>query len=173
MPLYAPSYPSGMPQGTSFPVSPSNGDFFQRTDRNLSYFYNGTRWLSSTLYTMGQDSQGALVGSADTFSLFGANPWAGVYDLWLEHWIITSVNSLATPASNYFVMALNERNGSASAAIGSTISTQNDTENVYFTRRQALNVVLSSAVEGLQVTCTETGVQNAVVVSALTYRLIG
>lgn len=41
----------GLPQGTSFPVSPTSGDFFRRTDRGgIGYRYDGTRWLSVELF---------------------------------------------------------------------------------------------------------------------------
>ena len=35
-----------MRQGTSFPGSPNEGDFFYRTDENVMYIYNGATWDS-------------------------------------------------------------------------------------------------------------------------------
>lgn len=37
--------------GTSFPGSPATGQTYFRTDRLLEYAYDGTRWLSTEIYT--------------------------------------------------------------------------------------------------------------------------
>jgi hypothetical protein len=36
---------SGLPSGTAFPGTPTTDDLFHRTDRDLIYRYDGTRWL--------------------------------------------------------------------------------------------------------------------------------
>lgn len=41
----------GAASGTVFPGSPANGDRFWRSDRNIEYFYDGTRWLSTQIFT--------------------------------------------------------------------------------------------------------------------------
>ena len=38
-----------IPSGTSFPVSPSERDWFYRTDLNMFYYYNGTDWVTTGL----------------------------------------------------------------------------------------------------------------------------
>lgn len=43
---------AGLQSGTSFPGSPSTNDLFHRTDHNLVYYYDGTRWLSLNLYVL-------------------------------------------------------------------------------------------------------------------------
>ena len=41
-----------VPRGTAFPTSPLTGERFTRSDRNIEYFYDGTRWLSTQLYLL-------------------------------------------------------------------------------------------------------------------------
>jgi hypothetical protein len=38
--------------GSSFPTSASTGQRFWRSDRNLEYFYDGTRWLTSQIFSV-------------------------------------------------------------------------------------------------------------------------
>jgi len=38
--------------GASFPASPADGDRYWRTDLDMQFFYDGTRWVSTTLYQM-------------------------------------------------------------------------------------------------------------------------
>lgn len=163
----------GILSGTSFPVSPTTGDVFRRTDRQIEYYYNGTRWLSTQIFTLSQDCQGALVPSTATFSIFSVNPWWNLYDMWLEEWSLTTLNALATPASNYFTCELFRRDGSTSASISTPISTQNDAQNTYIGHRQTLGVLLDKTNEAFQVACTETGAQSLTALSVVTYRLVG
>jgi hypothetical protein len=39
-------------KGTSFPGSPTSGDQFYRTDRNIQYYWDGTNWLSTFSQTI-------------------------------------------------------------------------------------------------------------------------
>ena len=51
------SWAARRPSGTSFPGSPATGDLFYRTDRNLEYFYDGTRWLTTQEYQASMSPQ--------------------------------------------------------------------------------------------------------------------
>jgi hypothetical protein len=48
-------------QGTSFPASPATNDRFFRTDYGLEFYYDGTRWVSTQLFTKNSSQE---VGSA-------------------------------------------------------------------------------------------------------------
>jgi hypothetical protein len=56
-----------MGSGTSFPGSPSTNQIYFRTDRQIEYFYDGTRWLSTQLFdlTLAIRSAAALSGAVD------------------------------------------------------------------------------------------------------------
>lgn len=58
---------TALENGTSFPVSPSTDQRYYRTDRNLEYFYDGTRWLTVTLFN-------SQVEFAYVSGTVGANP---------------------------------------------------------------------------------------------------
>lgn len=70
----------GIGRGTSFPGSPSAGDIFIRTDRNIEYVRSGSLWLSTQLHTA--TFTNAVSVSADA-SVFMPVPWKGVYGLYL------------------------------------------------------------------------------------------
>ena len=70
---------SGISSGTSNPGSPSAGDLFWRTDLGLMIYYDGTRWLSTTLYHLpfsGSDRALSTV-TATTNNYSSATMWAG------------------------------------------------------------------------------------------------
>lgn len=84
----------GFPSGTSNPGSPSSGDQFFRTDLGLVIYYDGTRWVTTTLFTvdlfMQPDSSlllmtGAGINGTATISRRGVPSAAN--DLWLVDWI--------------------------------------------------------------------------------------
>src|ERR1700754_4638544 len=75
------------PRGTSFPVSPATGDVFYRTDRHIEYYYDGTRWLSTQLFTIGPFQPDSTALNSLTTSAGAtrraASPWNGVYDMYV------------------------------------------------------------------------------------------
>jgi len=56
--------------GTSFPGSPANNDLCYRTDRDLLYFYDGTRWLTVNEYQIDAAFLGTSGISADNAGAF-------------------------------------------------------------------------------------------------------
>jgi len=71
--------------GTSFPVSPASGDRFYRTDRHLLYYYDGTRWLSVTLFTHFVAQQDAVSPiSATGIIARGLIPYPGTIQVYIE-----------------------------------------------------------------------------------------
>lgn len=70
---------AGVAQGTSFPGSPTSGDRFWRSDRQEGYYYDGTRWLTTQLYTATNLVQAV---TADTISYLVTPELAGS-DIWL------------------------------------------------------------------------------------------
>ncbi len=52
--------------GTAFPGSPATNDRYWRTDLGLEFYYDGTRWLSTALYTLGLPQADALAPLAAT-----------------------------------------------------------------------------------------------------------
>jgi hypothetical protein len=74
-------------QGTAFPANPTTEDHFYRSDLEMDFYYDGTRWLSEELFVVKatglQDANTAI--SASQAAKFGGqtpDP-AGASDIWL------------------------------------------------------------------------------------------
>ena len=106
--------------GSSFPGSPSSGQFFWHTTRRLEYFYDGTRWLTTVLYEIPMGIELALQPfAASTTSNRVMVPHAGVYDLWLEgfqasFYVVTGGTALG--ASHKWVCVLSKQPASIGLA---------------------------------------------------------
>lgn len=71
------------PSGSTFPVSPSDGERFYRSDRKIDYFYDAanSRWLSSQLFSTAFSNRGNSPWNATASILDFGHPWFGVYDV--------------------------------------------------------------------------------------------
>jgi hypothetical protein len=74
-----------IPSGNAFPGSPSDNDLFRRTDRDILYYYDGSRWLSMNQFVL------QVTNVEIAFPLTGnntggraSNPWASEYDIYIE-----------------------------------------------------------------------------------------
>lgn len=161
----------GVTQGTSFPSSPSVNDKFYRTDRNVQYYFDGARWLSTDLMNLVFVPDVANPKTA-TFTSRAPNPHFGVHSIYVVQFVQTAYVS-ATTAANYFVSQLASKLGAASTNIGTALSTQNVTINTHTAQSTAPNVVVASTEAVFEVTATETGTCTAFLAHSLNYRIIG
>ena len=69
--------------GTSFPASKATGDRYWRTDLGLEFFWDGTQWVTTTLFTACTDSITADL-SATGARLIGIRPLLGLPILVVE-----------------------------------------------------------------------------------------
>lgn len=68
--------------GTSFPASPATNELFYRTDLQLLFFYDGTRWLTVHEYRETLYRVDSVTGSsAPTYA--NANPTVANLDMWV------------------------------------------------------------------------------------------
>lgn len=157
----------GLSTGTSFPGSPTTGDIFWRSDRSIEYFYDGTRWLSTQLFTLQIDQQDALNPSTGTvgFRNRTVNPWAGKYDIYVEEGVF---GYFLSAAGNW---TLNIVDQNAVTLITTTVSTATThttvrvTENAVYANASYANFNLSLV--------ENSGTASLFVYAALVYRLIG
>lgn len=158
--------------GSSFPGSPATGHRFYRTDRNIEYFYDGTRWLSTQLFTAGHWTS-ALAATA---TFYVAIPFTDVYDIYLEYVQTQSQLTNATTASNYFSMQWASVTATVVVTnIGSAQSTQSDTQNNIVVRNQVIGAVvdMTASAKGIACVATETGTATMNAAFSLAYRLVG
>ena len=166
---------AGYDEGTSFPVSPSSGDKFYRTDRNLLYYYDGTRWLTTTLYvatpTLADAGTPPYSASPGTHGYLAVDP---TYDMYLVALEGTTGIFGTNDASNYWTIGLDRRNAGNTNNNITSCNTSGDTASNWTTHSQAIDAVLTAGSKILIFTHAKTnGPANLYVTSRLTYRLIG
>lgn len=74
--------------GAAFPAGPTANDVFYRTDLGMWFFYDGTRWLSTELFTCQLRTNSATVqpyaATAATVQVAAMPSLQGGSDLWIE-----------------------------------------------------------------------------------------
>lgn len=164
----------GFTSGTSFPGSPASGDRYYRTDRNIDYVYDGTRWLSTQIFVQAVDAQPSFNPMTASAFCRAAHPWAGVYDIYVERFSVSSILSTGTTSSNYFTFQLGYGDGlAADTNIGSALSSQGTTQNANVALSNAPNVVVPSSADTFGVLMLEAGTASGSHASTFTYRLVG
>lgn len=165
----------GLASGTAFPGSPTADDLFYRTDRNLIYFYDGTRWLTINEYDMGIggiNTAGALAATG-TVSRY---PVRQDYGIFLVRWAVVTFVATTNTGSAFWTPALERRTAAnASTTIASfSTGTGPDTVDNWVNHDQTINAVLDSSARQLQVFSTKTSTPGTlIVVGTVVYRLIG
>lgn len=171
MPLFNPSTGSGTSSGTSFPGSPSTNDRFYRTDRQIEYYYDGTRWLSTQLFTLALQNS---TSQTTTFATDIINPWASVYSIYITDFAFMSRQSAGVSSANYFTCVLQNASDPATpTAISGTLSAINNTLDKYIQKRETSNVVVADTVTNFRFLFTETGSATAILGAAFNYKLVG
>lgn len=160
---------AGIASVTSFPGSPASGDRVWRSDRGIEYYYDGTRWLSTTLYSMPIQLSDQNNPRTTTTGFLGraANPWAGLYDVYL----LDGVFSYYLSATGNWTLDIVD---SAAAVLATTTVS---TVTTHTTVRVAINAVKANGLaanSNFNLSVTEnSGAASLYTMAALTYRLVG
>jgi hypothetical protein len=166
---------ASLPSGTSFPGGPANNDLYYRTDLDLLFFYDGTRWLTTTLYTDIIGASGVTKPiSATGFPDQVATPLAGSTAMWLENvWLsFIVVGGTALSASHKWVVTFNSQ---PAATLLATVTIDSGSLSVW---RNSGPVAYGASVPTteflISVTATKTGTPGTLNTSPrMSYRLIG
>lgn len=159
----------GVSSGTSFPGSPATDDLFYRTDRDLLYFYDGTRWLTTTLYQLHMGSWNGVTSAT------GQDVYAAIsqdYDLWLVDFF-ASMEHTTSATGNYFTITLYSKDGSTLSSAIAAVNGNGNTNNAQTREKTSINAALATGADVLLCTLTETGTATMFASAAVTYRLIG
>jgi hypothetical protein len=106
--------------GTAFPSGPSTGDRYTRTDLDpRDYFWDGTRWLSETVYEMATSQQNI---SATTDSGFYAAVGNSASKMWMIDFRVMYQVSTTHSGTQYWTMQLWDASSGAIAAFLATTS---------------------------------------------------
>lgn len=163
----------GYAEGTSFPGSPSTNDKYYRTDRNLLYYYDGTRWLTTTLYAQVIESQRAVT-PLSTNNFFESTVWTEDYDQYIVDFRATAYVVTTNNGSNYWDIKLMKLDGASAATLITTASTSAASANTWTRLKQTVGALLGTGMDGLEIAMEKTGGPGTMYVSAMvTYRLVG
>ena len=91
------------PAGSSFPGSPSTNDLFFHTTYGMIFKWDGTRWVTVTLYTQPLDTQRALnnLSATNTFD----SPLYQDGSVWLEKFMASMYVITTNDGTRYWTAA--------------------------------------------------------------------
>jgi len=166
---------------TSMPGSPTTGQRVWRSDLALECYYDGTRWLSTTLYFMPMSGpfDGQTTAAQNGYPIpatFGTTVLSRL-SLWnddFEPWLVKLYGETYTNATNngshYWIFSLS---GAVTATAYGNFTTAADTAGVHTGHETALNVAAGSTERGLILTQTRTGTPGtSYCPTSVSYRLI-
>src|SRR5260221_314847 len=133
------------PGGSSFPASPNTNDHFYRTDIQLEFYYDGTRWLSVELFPTTIAIQSATTVATSVFSAIPTIPSSGGSDIWLVDAVIDCLVVTTNNGSNYWQFDLQKTTlTNTQTEIVTITTTQSDTVNDWASHKTAVNALLSN-----------------------------
>lgn len=163
----------GYPSGTSFPGSPSSGDRFDRTDLNRLCFYDGTRWLTMTEFTLPLTAR-TLMGFTASPSTWAHAPVDSEYDMFITRIEWTSFVSTTNDGSNYWTHDLQKVQTSSGTSIVTDV-TSAQAANAWVRQGSAAvdHSVVKATYNSFTLVSTKTGSPGACYVAAtVKYRLV-
>ena len=170
----------GYDEGTSFPGSPSTDDKFYRTDLNLLYFYDGTRWLTVEQYVIElkpYSNTYVTAMSATTASrMVGTKPCPLATDFWVEDVYVAGSAGTTVSITNHWLLAFKSYPATGAATTLATININTDgwVLNQNSRSQAAVDALLGVTETLLTVDCTEVGTSTLLIFDAkLVGRLVG
>lgn len=130
--------------GTAFPVSPSAGDQFFRTDLGHDCYYDGIRWLTKHEYLLQVTVRDALEPNAVTYAPIDTSQ-AG---MWLTRFESYTESVTTNNGSNFHTLQLESLNATnVSTGVGSSFNTSADTVGQNTLHSQTLGVAMTAGVK--------------------------
>lgn len=165
--------------GTSFPAGAVAGDRYFRTDLDLEFVYDGTRWLSTQLFAIDGHLQTVFQGLAATNAAFmrvGTTQAVGT-DLWIEKVITTfTVNAgTALGAAHHWDLTVSKASVAAALTTIATAAINSGASATWRSDTQTVNALLgtSAAFPVLQVGWAKTGTPGSLISAVrVTYRIV-
>ena len=163
----------GISSGTSMPGSPSTNDRFYRTDLELVFHYDGTRWVTDTLFR-------EFIGNA-TITATGVQSFRvpTTHETGLTLWLVAFYASTNTATTNdgtkYYTLDFRKLDTANSATTVASFDTSADTVDVWTNHRVAIGAVLTPATSpAVRVEATKTSTPGSCTGAfSWGYRLIG
>lgn len=153
---------AGYAEGTSFPGSPASGDKFFHNTYDLLFFYDGTRWLTTTLYTGYISNQRALDPITASSAKDGPFPHPSL-DIYVETYYAEAFVATTNTGTQYWTFA----------CFGTTLSTISNAASTWLRESASVNAVVAN-VAGVNVFITKVSTPGGLYSGvAYTYRLVG
>jgi hypothetical protein len=167
--------------GTAFPASPATNDQFWRSDLGMEFFYNGTRWLSVTLFTVPIiDRAGVLANgiSATTAAALriATPPLNGGSDIWLvdreSRYFVNGGTALSASHKWVGIFAKVDTNNAETTI--NTLNIDSGSSSVWRSTTAAINALLTSGTYYvLNSSWTKTGTPgNLLLEETISYRIV-
>jgi hypothetical protein len=145
----------GYDEGTSFPGSPSDNDKFFRTDLDMLFFYDGTRWLSAQQFIIPFQpyTRGTFTGMSATASdcLSAIPAFAPTFDFWMETLRWTSFVATTNNGTSFWRLVLRKFTAPNTATTIVQPDTSSDTASSYTIHETTINALLGTNVQFLDV----------------------
>lgn len=162
-----------IPSVTAFWATPTTNDRCYRTDRRREYFYDGTRWLTTTLYRANIGSlANSYTGSATAGRMSG--PVASLFAWWVEDFEVTVYVTAPNSGASYWNLLLKQFDGATISTI-TTINTSAGGADLYVGYVGPVNTLYANTIEEFQVEVAFAGTPGPLIFAGavLTYRLVG
>lgn len=161
----------GYAQGTAFPSGPATGTHFVRTDLDYeTFFYDGTNWVTSTVYSVSHYLTTAADAIAQT-GVGGSSAFSSLQPVALLGGVhVTTTNT----GANYWTITLRSiADGTTTATVRMTIDTSAESPDVYNNLEDTSGTAFALPVGGLRFHAIKTG-SPGTLTAGLTfqYRLI-
>lgn len=165
--------------GTGFPTA-ATGDRYWRTDTALEYYYDGTRWVTTQLFTHNPTGPGAVLALSATGNVGRVNTDVGTgTDLWLVNCVtkfFVASGGTALGASHKWVgtvVKLDTSNNSGGTL--DTINVDSGSSATWRTQTTAIAALLGTTATypAISFAWTKTGTPgNLSMVQTLTFRVV-
>lgn len=164
--------------GTSFPGSAATGDRYWRTDRQLEYTYDGTRWVCTCLHELNftERTNQSQTGFGATGTLGNATTLGSLGDIFVEDFIFMAfASSGAFDGTNNWTVVLDKLNASNTATTISTLTLNSQTSNNWKEWLGTVDaVVAGSAHLAFRIQLTKNNAApNLICAATVTYRRVG
>lgn len=168
--------------GTSFPGSKATNDRYWRTDLSMEFYWDGTRWLSTQLFTLEMRWIGTgasqAISSGVTAATNGIVPGLqGGSDIWIVgHHLRTFINAgTALDGSNKWVMTTNTLDVNDSATLIDTINLNSGASSIWRSSDVSIGALLNNGTVKYRfyTTYTKTGTPgNLNFLEQISYRIV-
>lgn len=165
----------------TFPGSPATDDLFYRTDFGMWFYYDGTRWLSATIYHMVIDVNGGTlpISATNTGLARSIAPLlsGGASDIYLlTHYVSFFVSGgTALGASHKWIGLLKKEHGASVQTTVDTVNIDSGASDTWRTYGGSVNALMNNGTTEAELSLgwTKTGTPgNLYVVAAISYRLV-